>query len=462
MDTQAPGVEHRLTDLETQIERLTTALQQWRNAQDHLEPMERRFSQLTDQCADILKQWTATGERHAHAVGELESRLTGWNDIEGRLQRDASWRFQSLERAIEREWASLRHIHEDPARQLRAHAESLTEICVTTAGSAQTGLERAEARLALLESDLHRRMDELSRDVRAAVAELRHRVDPSAVRATARPWQLDEVTRLHQELRERDTARGHLTAGGDGDTVATPEGPAQGRERTIFDSHENRRHGESETESGAGRDPVERGHSYAPAPRPDRRWWYLAVTALALGGVAAGALAVSFYRQAGTVAARASEALQNAEHIALAADARIEAAKRDAAQQIAQARDAASKAQITSDVLAAPDLMRFNLTGGDGDNRYGAQLLFSRSRGMVFSGSRLPPPPPGATYQIWLLTPDTSVSAGTFAPDTAGRVTETSETPNSIPRPVVGVRVTLETSPGARAPSGTVVLARAQ
>jgi chromosome segregation ATPase len=210
MELQAQGLEHRLAELEAQIARLNVALQHWRDAQDHLQPMERRLSQLTDQCADVLKQWTATGERHALAVGELEARLTGWNEVETRLQRDASSRFQALERVIEQEWAALRHLHEEPARQLRAHADSLSEICVATAGSAQTGLERAEARLATLERELHRRMDDLSRDVHAAVAELRHRNEASALRGPSSPWSLDEVTRLHSELRDGKRAAGDL------------------------------------------------------------------------------------------------------------------------------------------------------------------------------------------------------------------------------------------------------------
>lgn len=474
MDTQAPGFEHRIADLETQIERLTSSLQRWRDSQDHLEPMERRLSHLTDQCADILKQWAATGERHAHAVGELESRLTGWNEIETRLQRDASWRFQALERAIQQEWASLRHVHEEPVRQLRAHAESLTEICVTTAGSAQTGLERAEARLALLESDLHRRMDDLSRDVQAAVAELRHRTDPAALRGPAKPWQFDEVTRLHQEL--RDTAsRGALTAPGDPDVLDTSASLAPRHIEPFADavatSHlgdpvvETRPEVAVESVREPRPEPRREPESLFATPEParsDRRWLYAAVSLLALGLTAAGTLAFSFYRQADAAAAQAIEARQNAEHIATSADARIEAAQKTAAQQIAQARDAASKAQITTDVLAAPDLLRFNLAGGDAEKRYWAQLLFSRSRGMVFSGSLLPPPPAGATYQIWLLTPDTAISAGTFVPDATGRVTETSETPNGVPRPVVGVRVTVEPAPGGSAPSGTTILARAQ
>ena len=44
---------------------------------------------------------------------------------------------------------------------------------------------------------------------------------------------------------------------------------------------------------------------------------------------------------------------------------------------------------MTSDVLAAPDLVRFNLTGGEGAARVSAQLLWSRSRGVVFTGTVL-------------------------------------------------------------------------
>src|SRR5262249_56404161 len=121
--------------------------------------------------------------------------------IERRLQRDARWRFQGLERLIEHEWASLRHLHEEPTRQLRDHAESLTEICVATAGSTQTGIERAEARLATLEKDLHRRLDDLSRDLHAALAGLRQQ-NGATVRSPASSWALEEVTGLHHEIRD--------------------------------------------------------------------------------------------------------------------------------------------------------------------------------------------------------------------------------------------------------------------
>ena len=131
MEPQASGAEQRLDRLEAQIDRLNLALDRWRDAQEHQQPLERRLTELTDQCADIVRQWSSTGERHTHAISELEASLSGWNDVEARLQRDATRRFESLERTIENEWASLRNLHEEPARELRAHADSRMNDTVT-------------------------------------------------------------------------------------------------------------------------------------------------------------------------------------------------------------------------------------------------------------------------------------------------------------------------------------------
>ena len=458
MELQAQGFEHRLTELEAQLDRLNSALQHWRDAQqDHLRPMEQRLTQLTNQCADVLKQWTATGDRHALAVGQLEARLTGWNEVETRLQREASARFQALERVIEQEWAALRHLHEEPTRQLRAQAESLTEICVTTAGSAQTGLERAESRLAAIERDMHRRMDELSRDLHAAVAELRHRNEASAARRPS-PWSLEEVTRLHSELRDGVQPRAGLPepepSAVEGAPSLTPRVAP-----SMFASANDTLPGEPQPERTAASEAA--SLDGASAARQDWRW-RATLVGLTSTAVVAMVFAALFYRQAGSAAARASEAQQHAEQIATAASERIEAVRQDAATRVAQARDTASKAQVTSDVLAAPDLVRFNLVGGEGADRYSAQLLWSRSRGMVFSGSRLPPPPAGSTYQLWLLSSGAAVSGGTFVPDDSGRVSVTTDTPPNAPRLLTGVRVTLEPVPGAQQPSGTVVLTRTQ
>jgi hypothetical protein len=69
-------------------------------------------------------------------------------------------------------------------------------------------------------------------------------------------------------------------------------------------------------------------------------------------------------------------------------------------------------------------------------------------------------PPKGTTYQIWLETAAQPVSAGVFVPDSSGRATVALDTAPDVPRPVTGVIVTLESEPGAPAPSGAVVLAR--
>jgi len=482
--SQVPGFEQRLADLEAQIDRLSVTLHHWRETQDHLQPMERRLSHLTEQCAEILEQWTATGERHAHAVGELEARLTGWSDVETRLQHEASSRFHALERIIEHEWSFLRHLHEEPAKQLQAQADSLTELCVAAAGSAQTGIERAEARLAALETELHRRMADLSRDVHSAVAELRQRVDTTALRGPANPWPLEEVTRLHNELREMGDGR---------QAVQVIDHEQQGgstalMDRTPFDSRVPRASTDELAQAGSapadvGAEPrvgprfgasieatsetsthtsaTESSDATARWWRTDRRW-AAAIVAMTVGIAVAIGFAFSFYRQAGSAAARASDAQQQAERVANVADRQIAAAREDAAQQIAQARDAAGKAQVTSDVLAASDLIRFNVVGGPATARFSGQLLWSRSRGVVFSASRMPPAGAGNTYQIWLGTAAEPVSAGTFVPDGSGRATVALDTAPPVPRPVTGVTVTLEPAPGRPAPSGPVVLARAQ
>jgi hypothetical protein len=439
---QTVPFEQRLVDLEAQLDRLTQFLLHWRETGDHFQPAEQRLAQLTEQCAVLLKQWTAASERHADLVGQLESRLTGWSEIETRLQREATWRFEGLERLIEREWESLRRLHEEPTRQLREHAENLAEICVATAGSTQTGIERAEARLATLEKDLHRRMDDLSRNMHAVLTELRQ-PGLAALPRPANAWALDEVTRLHQEIRDsegtgqnRPAARSDSVLDGGTVSVAVTATPTVERSNAE----------EIAAEQQAGQS----------------AWkWYAALGVLAAATIIAAGFAWSFYGKAKLAAEHASEARQRADLVATSASERIDAARRDAAAQIAVARDAASKAQLTGDILSAPDLVRFNLTGGETAARASAQLLWSRSRGMVFSGTRMPTVPSGAVYQVWLLTAGDAVSVGTVVPDASGRATLATDNPPDVPRPIAGVRVTLEPAAGHAAPAGATILSRA-
>jgi len=131
-----------------------------------------------------------------------------------------------------------------------------------------------------------------------------------------------------------------------------------------------------------------------------------------------------------------------------------EAARQTAARQYAEMREVTQRAQRIADVAAAPDLIRFSLSGADGASGQG---LFSRSRGIVVNGWRLPSLPPNATYQAWLLTRTTPVKAGTLTVQPDGSATLVQQTP-TIPRAVVGVMVSAESSEAGEVPSGRPVL----
>src|SRR5262249_33599737 len=130
-----------------------------------------------------------------------------------------------------------------------------------------------------------------------------------------------------------------------------------------------------------------------------------------------------------------------------------------AAKQIQEARETALKAQSISDVLAAPDLVRFNLAGGTAGARLTGQMLWSRSRGLVFSATRLPSPPSNSTYQVWLMSSGGAVSAGASRLASSGRATMVPAVPG-VAGPVVGAAVTVERAGGGSSPPGEPVLAR--
>jgi hypothetical protein len=438
-DEERQGV----SDLQTQIDRLSLTLQQWRQTQEHLLPTEQRLAQLTEQCDEIVARWTETGQRHSRAVGELEARLTDWNAIEARLQHDASQRLRELEQTIKHEWEALREIHGEPARQLREQAASLGETCLAAAHSALSGFERAEARIAALEADLQRRMNQLSADLHSAVAELRaanERRQPALPAAVA-PFELDSVMRIHEGLRERDAAARSLPPAAPVDSTAKQEPAISERLESLERAVTTEKEGMRRTSRVA-----------------------LAVLALAIAGAIVGGVALQRRVDArlNEAASRVAAAEQQAAVTADLASKRVAETRQQADQQIQDARQTAQRAQVIGAVLAAPDLVRQNLVGGDRAPRASAQFLWSRSRGMVFSASRLPAPPRGTTYTLWLLTNTEPVRAGVLTPDSAGRVTFATDTPPAVPRRVTGVSVTAESSSTRRTPSGAAILAQAQ
>ena len=142
--------------------------------------------------------------------------------------------------------------------------------------------------------------------------------------------------------------------------------------------------------------------------------------------------------------------------------AELQAARAEAAAtgvRLASLQQASNRSESAFAVLVAPDVARIDLAGQPGQAPSASGRAFwSRARGMVFSATSLPPPPPGRTYQVWVVTKDPApLSAGLVEPDAQGRVNAVFATPATIAQPIA-VAVTLEPAGGVPAPTGPKVL----
>jgi hypothetical protein len=450
-------VEHPTTDLPRPTDPLTLAV---RPAADGTHPLERRLAELTDRCADILTRWAASDERHQHAISELEGRLTEWSAIENRLEQDSQHRIQEFERSLERDWAALRAAQDEPVKQLREQAAALGETCAAAASLALRGFERAEARMAALETEVQHRLTQLSADVQAALAELRRQQHAPALGTGATPFALDEVMRIHDELRAETTQTGPTRPALAAAPVGTAPAPAAEASTPTATP--------APVTSPRAAEPLALAADASTAsptasPVRDRRFLFVVVGIAAVLLLGAGALVRhGINTRLDAAAARVSAAERQATAAAAAASRQIAASRSDAERQMAETRRAAENAQIVGNVLAAPDLVRFNVVGSDPATRAYGQLLWSRSTGFVVTASRLAAAPAGSAYHIWLLTAGDAVAAGTLTPDASGRATFATDTVPDVPR-VTGVMVTLGSAAGHESsPTGAVVLARPQ
>ncbi len=421
-----------------------------RDAKGTLEPASQQLLRLADRCQEILNRWSDADQHHARVIGEAETRLTQWNAIEHRLEHDYSQRLDQLQQTIETEWQALRRIHEEPVKQLRQEAAALSEVCVSAANLALQGFERAEARLDAFEAKLQTQLSRLSEDVQAALIEgRRDGARPALVEAPAAPFALEGVMRIHDDLRE--------DAGDEPGWIDADE-PDQ-----LPASALSARVDSLEREVTSERQEM---HDAATRAEEMRRTWRLAIGGLALAVVTGGVVDLIAQRNLSArldeAAVRVAAAEKRADAASAAANQQITATRADAEKQIAQARQAALEAGIVGNVLAAPDLVRFNLVGTDRASRAYAQVLWSRSRGFVLSASQLPAPADGTTYQVWLLSESGPASVGIVVPDASGRATLAIDNPPNLPRAVNGVSVTLESGGAQPAPSSSLVLVRVQ
>jgi hypothetical protein len=305
-------------------------------------------------------------------------------------------------------------MHEEPLKQLQAHAARLQDLCANV----QTLLAELQARSAV----------------------------PAPAPAKAAAWPLDRVVHLHDELRRNGSpspaalpAAGetHGASNGNGSHEGTAAATANGRFQRSFIEAPNT------TEEEEVR----------------RRRYIIA----GVGGLVALLAIVGAVRWVGGRLDDAANRVASAEQQVVAttrlASEEVRSAREDANRQIGEARQLAQRAELVSAVLTAPDLIRFNLTStlADGSS---AQVLWSRTRGVVLSGSRLAGPGPEKTYQLWLVTNAQSVSAGLFVPDATGRATLVVDPPPKVPGPVVGAAITIEPAGGRLTPTGQMLLTR--
>jgi len=168
--------------------------------------------------------------------------------------------------------------------------------------------------------------------------------------------------------------------------------------------------------------------------RISRPWLAIAAsTVLVVGGI----LAVSQQRAAG-----------------LAAELRRVDA--NVAQLATEATTVAAQADLAVAILTASDMRRIDLQGFDASRDAAARAYWSGTKGLLIVADRLPPPPPGRIYQVWLIGTGGAgpVSAG-LVRGRAGRGMLIVAPPAGVTGGTVTVAVTDEPDGGVPAPTGS-------
>ena len=191
----------------------------------------------------------------------------------------------------------------------------------------------------------------------------------------------------------------------------------------------------------------------------DVRVWRVAAALFALLALGSGVFAWSLRRDVKDATQLAEEVRRDRGAITDSTERELAATRDTAARELKDAVEQTARARMISEVLAAPDVVRYDLVGRDTLTGAAAQLRWSRSRGLVFSGSRIPSPPADSAYQLWLVTRAGAIRAATFTPDDTGSVTIAAPLPQA-PGAIIGAMVTTEPAAGSEAPSGSPVLAR--
>jgi anti-sigma-K factor RskA len=109
-------------------------------------------------------------------------------------------------------------------------------------------------------------------------------------------------------------------------------------------------------------------------------------------------------------------------------------------------------ARHTQRILAASDVKRVDLAGQDVAPGASGRAFWSRSDGVMFTATGLPPLPKGKVYQLWVVTRSAPLSAGLLTPDRSGHVMAVADMPPGVEP--VAIAVTIEPEGGVPSPTG--------
>lgn len=126
-------------------------------------------------------------------------------------------------------------------------------------------------------------------------------------------------------------------------------------------------------------------------------------------------------------------------------------------QQLSVATAQAGAVRSNLALLSAPDVVDLKLTGKAPAPDASGRAFISRSGGLLFTATRLPPIPQDKTYQLWLLSAGRPVNAGVVRADEQGNATAAFDLSTDAPVPT-GFAVSVEAEGGAESPTGALYL----
>jgi hypothetical protein len=197
---------------------------------------------------------------------------------------------------------------------------------------------------------------------------------------------------------------------------------------------------------------------FVPTGAP-RAWVIALVGVLAAIAVFTGYTRWSLTRELRDVSARATIAERRVSEQQQILDRQTRSMEETVQRLTSEALTSSIRVQRLAAILAAPDVRAYPLRGLRTAAAASGQALFSPSRGVAVSISRLPPMPSGQTYQVWLVTSGASISLGFAAADGQGRVDGTFHVPSESAANVTGFMLSQEPTGGSTKPTGPIVIA---